>query len=915
MFIPKPAQEGEPTRLRTVIDLRARNANTKKMASPLPDIDGIMCRVASKKYRSVLDLKDAYEQVRVEPQDVWKMAFATPNGNMRAFDEVKALATQCKDHHRRPLNRSPGAPPINLVTDGCATGIAGVISQGEDWKTAIVSAFYSAKLSPTQQNYATHEIEMLAGLETMMHYCDLLLGTHFWWFTDHKGLVTVLNHQEVSGRRARWLEKLRMFDFEVTYVPGTENILSNALSRIYSNNSAGTVHAPGEYTEYDDTGFSMKVALSVVSAPVLVGPEAESSVVNYVGRRSKRLEGASAGGKEKGKTRAVATTPSTEKLTIRLPVLSKLTSASGNEASKDSSPENNMATHTELAEPISDDSVGANSGALDEIPPLDLTKDISGIDILKEIRNNYSSDTVFKPVVEKPSEYKNFDVKDGFVYLKQGDRKLLGIPSIKVNNRSAQEIIITEGHSVLAHLGFKKTYDYLRESVWWKTMSQDIQKYCDSCMTCKRSKDGNQKPYGLLNPLDVPGQPWDAIGIDFIGPLPDSRDRDAAYDEITVIIDLFTGMQSKSIAFYLFLHGKDQTRQPCRFHHCRHHHSSSDTAPSLPTTNTDVDNAPTSPLTPIDHTTPNADPTFDPTTDIASTAPVDAMAAVSINDDIDAPQDTNTADTMDFDTSTTAFTIPIETAASVFVTTTPALTTATLQSTPGSPHTTAMSIDDDVASLFADFAPTPPSAPHLPRGFNNQPVTNLSYPVTGFSRIFKIGFGDFRVADNSHVIHSISAPQLKQCLIFHQIVSKAYARGYAHQVENLVEPIGYRELVAYLNNDHAQSRKLAVITQNDAVAHFAPNFGPDSRFPLDVDFPDGETVKDLLETVRSAGGSSNIEAMRDVTVTAAREHLERRRGPAFVRGSSAPVSGYGHGGRNPSYGPVRTPCGGTRRFY
>ncbi len=54
----------------------------KKIASPLPDIDGIMHRVASKKYRSILDLKDAYEQVRIEPKDVWKIAFAMPNGNM-----------------------------------------------------------------------------------------------------------------------------------------------------------------------------------------------------------------------------------------------------------------------------------------------------------------------------------------------------------------------------------------------------------------------------------------------------------------------------------------------------------------------------------------------------------------------------------------------------------------------------------------------------------------------------------------------------------------------------------------------------------------------------------------------------------------------------------------------------------------
>jgi hypothetical protein len=41
--------------------------------------------------------------------------------------------------------------------------------------------------------------------------------------------------------------------------------------------------------------------------------------------------------------------------------------------------------------------------------------------------------------------------------------------------------------------------------------------------------------------LLVPSQPWEAIGIDFVGPLPQSKDRDATYDSITVVIDLLTG--------------------------------------------------------------------------------------------------------------------------------------------------------------------------------------------------------------------------------------------------------------------------------------------------------------------------------------------------------------------------------------
>jgi len=60
--------------------------------------------------------------------------------------------------------------------------------------------------------------------------------------------------------------------------------------------------------------------------------------------------------------------------------------------------------------------------------------------------------------------------------------------------------------------------------------------------TCKCSKPSNQKPYGLLNLLDVSGQLWEAIGIDFVGPLPESKDRDGTYDCITVVIDLLTAM-------------------------------------------------------------------------------------------------------------------------------------------------------------------------------------------------------------------------------------------------------------------------------------------------------------------------------------------------------------------------------------
>ena len=72
-----PKKDGK---LRTTIDCRERNSNTIKDVTPLPDQDRIRMQVAGAKFRSKIDLSDAYEQVRVVPEDVVKTAFATPSG-------------------------------------------------------------------------------------------------------------------------------------------------------------------------------------------------------------------------------------------------------------------------------------------------------------------------------------------------------------------------------------------------------------------------------------------------------------------------------------------------------------------------------------------------------------------------------------------------------------------------------------------------------------------------------------------------------------------------------------------------------------------------------------------------------------------------------------------------------------------
>ena len=67
-------------KLRTIIDGCKHNDNTEKDMTPFPDQEQICHDIARAKYRSKIDMSKAYEQIHVEPKDVWKTVFATIYG-------------------------------------------------------------------------------------------------------------------------------------------------------------------------------------------------------------------------------------------------------------------------------------------------------------------------------------------------------------------------------------------------------------------------------------------------------------------------------------------------------------------------------------------------------------------------------------------------------------------------------------------------------------------------------------------------------------------------------------------------------------------------------------------------------------------------------------------------------------------
>ena len=182
--------------------------------------------------------------------------------------------------------------------------------------------------------------------------------------------------------------------------------------------------------------------------------------------------------------------------------------------------------------------IAAASGTLLNI----VSQSLHGIDLPTELHGQYNQDPAFQPIIAQPKDFRNFEVDGQLIYLKRQGGRVLCIPKIVINGRNAREIVISEAHSMLAHLGAGKTLDYLRDHVWWKDMVSDVRAFCKTCHTCKISKPSNQKPYSLLNPLSVPSYPWESIGMDFVSPLPESGNQDGLYDLITVVICLLTSM-------------------------------------------------------------------------------------------------------------------------------------------------------------------------------------------------------------------------------------------------------------------------------------------------------------------------------------------------------------------------------------
>jgi hypothetical protein len=140
----------------------------------------------------------------------------------KAFDDMKWYMAQ-----ETLLVYPDFTKEFQIHTDASHTQLGAVISQ--DGRPI---AFYSRKLTDAQTRYTTTERELLAIVETLKEFRNILLGQKIIVFTDHQNL-TYKNFN--TERVMRWRLILEEFGPELRYLKGEHNTVADGLSRLQKN--------------------------------------------------------------------------------------------------------------------------------------------------------------------------------------------------------------------------------------------------------------------------------------------------------------------------------------------------------------------------------------------------------------------------------------------------------------------------------------------------------------------------------------------------------------------------------------------------------------------------------------------------------------------------------------------------------
>ena len=131
-------------------------------------------------------------------------------------------------------------------------------------KSERVVAYGSRQLKNHEQNYPTHDMELVAVVFVLKIWRHYLYGKEFKVYSDHKSLKYIFTLRDLNMRQRGWMEFLEDYDFTLHYHPGKENVVADALSPKSRGALASIASRSGGYSRlWDNLGYSTARRLRV----------------------------------------------------------------------------------------------------------------------------------------------------------------------------------------------------------------------------------------------------------------------------------------------------------------------------------------------------------------------------------------------------------------------------------------------------------------------------------------------------------------------------------------------------------------------------------------------------------------------------------------------------------------------------
>lgn len=467
-----------------------------------------------------------------------------------AFEEIKELIQQTSFLMHPNFDKE-----FVVVCDASSEGMGAMLAQYDEKNNLRPIEFASKVFTETQKNWHISEQETFAVVYFVEKWRHCLMNQHFKVLTDHKNLQELFNRSKNfrAGKLYRWAVRLQEFTFTAEYLPGSDNVFADYLSRdALDTPTANAV----DRTEKEDTSDIVACYLQHFAKEIVNGDFAELYVGQAVKRNKRRrssladlpvidnneIRGKIRELKEKSKQNRSLLIPTPE-LTIPNPsaqqriehqiVVDKVKKLNSNALKRRRS---DLRSNPVLLDPPLSDVIQ------DEYSVKDFTPEF--------VRLKQRNDTVCFAIIHYLEEDNATLIKDlprcvsrvvitgrflldkhNVLRYKHKDRDLVVVPSM------LRASVLNWAHHKMHH-GSKKMQSRLFTQFWWPGATKDVEQHCQVCSSCQsvKRRRGPLRDAEQLK-LFSAHEPFQLISIDIVGPLPQTTTGDRY---IVSMIDKFS---------------------------------------------------------------------------------------------------------------------------------------------------------------------------------------------------------------------------------------------------------------------------------------------------------------------------------------------------------------------------------------